>query len=518
LSWFEFFIDRLPDLGVRLGEHLALTGASTAMAILIGLPAGIVALRSPAIKQVVLATVGVLQTVPSLALLTLLLAVLNRIGAMPAIIALTLYALLPIVRNTIIGLEGVARGTMDAAEGIGMTRWQQLRMVQLPLALPVIIAGVRTAAVMGVGIATLAAFIGAGGLGEFINRGLYLANHRLILLGAIPAALLALVVDFAMGMVGWLLDPVRSAQASRATKGSVRTLAILLPLVLCGAGAAHYLRPAADISIGSKMFSESLILSHMMAMMIEDRTDLNVDERLGLGGTMICHSALVAGEIDIYAEYTGTSLTTVLAEPPNPDPEAVLKRVTDRYRDEYHLAVLPPFGINNTYAIAVRRADAEAKGWSTIGDLSPDAHGMRAGWTPEFAERPDGYPGLKEAYGYEFGAVVDLDSGLMYDAVAGGAVDVIAAYSTDGRIAAYDLVLLEDNQRFFPPYYAVPVVNGETLARHPEISAAIAPLASLLDDATMQRLNYAVDYHKQNSRVVAREFLIQQGLLEPKSP
>lgn len=485
------------------------------MAILIGLPAGIVALRSPAIKQVVLATVGVLQTVPSLALLTLLLALLNRIGAMPAIIALTLYALLPIVRNTIIGLEGVSRGAMDAAEGIGMTRWQQLRMVQLPLALPVIVAGVRTAAVMGVGIATLAAFIGAGGLGEFINRGLYLANHRLILLGAIPAAVLALVVDFAMGMVGWLLDPVKSAQASTATRRAARGLAIALPLVLCGAGAAHYLRPAADVSIGSKMFSESLILSHMMAMMIEHHTDLTVDERLGLGGSMICHSALVAGEIDLYAEYTGTSLTTILAEPPMPDPEAVLQRVTDRYRNEYQLAVLPPFGINNTYAIAVRKADAEANGWRTIDDLKPDAANLKAGWTPEFAERPDGYPGLKAAYGFEYGGVVDIDSGLMYDAVAGGAVDLIAAYSTDGRIAAYDLVLLEDNRRFFPPYYAVPVVNGATLARHPEISTALAPLANLLDDATMQRLNYAVDHHKRDSEEVAREFLLQQKLLEP---
>lgn len=513
MPWLEFVVDRLPELGLRLGEHLALTGASTAMAILVGVPAGVLALRSPIVKQIVLAAVGVLQTVPSLALLALLLALLGQIGALPAVIALTLYALLPIVRNTIVGLEGVSRAAMEAAEGIGMTPRQRLFKVQLPLAMPVIVAGLRTAAVMGVGIATLAAFIGAGGLGQIINRGIYLNDYRLILLGAIPSAALALLVDFVMAAAGWVLDPVRRAQSRRKSSRLAGWAILALPLSLLVFGVVAYFRPAADVSIGSKMFSESLILGHMMELVIEDRTDLTVKTRFGLGGTLICHEAVRVGEIDLYAEYTGTSLTAVLNEPSIADPDAVLTRVTHRYRDKFDLAVLEPFGINNTYAIAVRREAAEANNWRSISDLQRDANELMAGWTPEFAERPDGYPGLREAYGFEYGRVKDLDSGLMYDAVKNGSVDVIAAYSTDGRIDAYDLALLEDDRNFFPPYYAVPVVNGDTLGKYPEISTALTLLANSLDDSTMQRLNYAVDHHKRKPREVAREFLIERGLL-----
>lgn len=506
-TWTAFLIERLPELWRHLGEHLVLTGVSTALAIAIGIPAAILACRSPASKGVILTSVSILQTVPSLALLTLLLAVLGKIGALPATIALTLYALLPIVRNTIIGIEGVPDGIRQAAEGLGMTSWQRLWKVELPLAVPVIMAGIRTAAVISVGIATLAAFIGAGGLGEFINRGLYLANYRLILLGAIPAALLALAVDAAMGALGWALDPLRPAGNAKTNRFAARSAALLLPLAMFAAGVAGYLRAPADIAVGSKMFSESLLLSHMMTLMIEERTDLKVRERFGLGGTMICHGALLNGEIDLYAEYTGTSLTVVLHQPGNSDPEAVYNHVSEKYRQDFGLEVLAPFGINNTYAIAVRREDAEQHDWQSISNLAADADELLAGWTAEFAERPDGYPGLRDCYGFGFGEVVDIDSGAMYAAIRANEVDVIAAYSTDGRIAAYDLVLLEDDRQFFPPYYAVPVIHGETLRKFPLIADALAPLAGILDDATMQRLNYEVDEQKRSPQDVAREFL-----------
>ncbi|MGI9455176.1 MAG: glycine betaine ABC transporter substrate-binding protein, partial [Aeoliella sp.] len=474
--------------------------------------------KSPQLKGVILAAVGILQTIPSLALLTLLLTMLGKIGPLPAIIALTLYALLPIVRNTILGLEGVPQDAMEAAEGVGMTRAQQLRLVQLPLALPVIIGGIRTAAVIGVGIATLAAFIGAGGLGEFINRGLNLNNHRLILLGAIPAAILALAVDAAMGAAGWALDPVRTARQRAGSRRAIRIAAIILPFGLVAAATIGYFRNTADIHIGSKMFSESLILGHMMAMMIEDRTDLEVDERFGLGGTMICHEALANGEIDVYAEYTGTSLATVLREPTISDPDAVYEKVARLYREKLNLRVLAPFGFNNAYALCVQKVDAEQHGWKTISDLAKDAAELKAGWQSEFAERPDGYPGLNKTYGMKFAHVADIDAGLMYGAIKNGEVDVIAAYSTDGRIAAYDLVLLEDDRRFFPPYFAVPVVNGKTLKEHPELADALAPLAGLLDNDTMQKLNLAVDEHKRSPEVVAREFLVERGLITRIDP
>ena len=208
-SMILYVADRLPELWLRTGEHLILTGCSTSLAILIGIPVGILIFRNAWLRNPVMGAIGILQTIPSLAMLVFLLALLNKIGAAPALIALTLYALLPIVRNTLTGLEGVSPQLMEAARGIGMTEYQQLRMVRIPLATPVMIAGIRTAAVIGVGIATLSAFIGAGGLGQFINRGLALSDTKLILLGAVPAALLALIVDASLGAFEWALRPER---------------------------------------------------------------------------------------------------------------------------------------------------------------------------------------------------------------------------------------------------------------------------------------------------------------------
>lgn len=509
----EFLLERLPELWLRLGQHLVLTGVSTGMAIAIGVPLGVIAIRSHAAKGVILAIVAVLQTIPSLALLTLLLALLGKIGALPAVIALTLYALLPIVRNTITGLEAVSDDALMAAQGLGMTRWQQLRIVQFPLALPVVLAGVRTAAVIGVGVATLSAFIGAGGLGEFINRGLALDNTRLILLGAIPSALLALVVDGALAAVGWAVDPMRKRDSGQTRVYLVRALALLTPFLILGFGTAGYFRARPDVVVASKAFSESILLGHMMADLIEHRTDLTVERRLCLGGTMICHGALTSGEVDLYAEYTGTSLTAVLHQPAVSDPQAVYDKVSGLYKQQFDLAMLAPFGLNNTYAIAVRRTDAEIRGWRRISDLVDEADQLRAGWTAEFSERPDGYNGLKETYGLQFGRVVDIEAGAMYKAIRAGEVDVIAAYSTDGRIAAYDLVLLEDDAAYFPPYYAAPVVRQDTLELHPQIADVLAPLAGKLTSVVMRDLNYRVDELKQNPRIVAREFLIAEGLL-----
>jgi osmoprotectant transport system permease protein len=512
-SWTAFVADRWPELWLRIAQHLALTGISTGLAMVIGIPLGAAGARVAWLRGPILAVVGVLQTIPSLAILTLLLALLHKIGAVPAIIALTLYALLPMVRNTMTGLAGVSPELLEAAEGIGMTRRQQLWLVRFPLALPVIVAGVRTAGVAGVGIATLSAFIGAGGLGQFINRGLALADTRLILLGAIPAAALALLVDLAIGAAGWALDPQQRARRRSGWQALLRSTALALPLLLFGTGIVGYVRIQPDITVASKNFTEQLLLGHLMATLIEDRTGLRVDRRFCLGGTMICHGALDKGEVDLYAEYTGTGLTAVLGCPPASDPDRVWHTVRREYRQRFGALWLPPFGMNNTYAITVRDEDARRHGWETISDLREQAAGLRAGFTAEFAERPDGYPGFREAYGLRFGAVLDIDSGLMYEAMASGEVDVIAAFATDGRIAAFGLKPLRDDRGFFPPYYAAPVARLETLRRYPAVQAALEALAGVLDDRTMQQLNYQVDHHQRNARTVANEFLVSRGLL-----
>ena len=516
-----------PELWLRTGQHIMLTGVSTAVAICIGIPLGIFAAKRAWAERPMLAGVGILQTVPSLAMLALLLAMLQQIGAVPAIIALTLYALLPIVRNTVTGLHGIAPEIREAARGVGMTAAQQLRLVELPLALPVIVAGVRTAAVVGVGIATLSAFIGAGGLGQFINRGLALSNTDLILLGAIPSALLALAVDGSIAAFQWGIETRRRVRES-AKIWAART-ATLLPALILIVGAMAYWSStgggirqtsphagqgaSGTVRIGAKNFTENLLLAEMIAQLLEARTDLRVVRRYGLGGTMIAHNALRDGAIDLYVEYTGTALTTILRAPSMSDPEAVYDKVRAAYADTFDLVWLQPFRINNAYALAVRQDAARERGWSTISDLMREAPGLRAGFTPEFSERPDGYPGLAVAYGLKFGRVYDLEAALMYRALAEREVDAISAYATDGRIEALRLVLLADDRHFFPPYFAVPVVRAEVLARHPEIRAAIAPLSGILDDETMRALNWSVDGEKKNPRTVATEFLQAQGLL-----
>ena len=519
-NWMDFAIARMPELWFRTGQHLILTGVSTGLAIAIGLPLGILASTKQWLRATVLGAIGIFQTVPSLAMLAILLTLVGKIGAVPAIIALTIYALLPIVRNTVTGIEGVPPEVVEAARGIGMTRRQRLRMVQLPLAMPVMIAGIRTAAVVGVGVATLSAFIGAGGLGQFINRGLALSNTQLILLGAIPAALLAVLVDGVIAATAWGMEPVRQRE-KHSLGARLKPFALAMPVLLVALGvyAAFGSHQAAanhsgkTVRISSKNFTEQLILGELMSQMIEAHTDLAVDRRFNLGGTMICHEALAAGEIDLYAEYTGTGLVTVLKRPVDSDAERVFKKVRTDYKKQFNLEWLEPFGFNNTYALTVRKSDARARGWRTISDLATSANTLRAGFTAEFSERADGYPGVRKAYGFGFAEVRDLEPSLMYQAVAKGEVDVICAFTTDGRIAAYDLQPLADDRGFFPPYFAAPVIRLGFLRTHPDVRDVLVKLAGVLDDTTMQSLNFEVDEKGRNPEDVVRDFLREQGFL-----
>jgi len=285
-------------------------------------------------------------------------------------------------------------------------------------------------------------------------------------------------------------------------------VALLGVVALIGsAGCARKAKPV-SVTVGSKNFTEQLIVAELMAQLIESRTDLNVRRKLNLGGTMICHSALTRGEIDLYAEYTGTALTAILKQPVVSDPQQVYATVRQAYAERFQCEWLAPFGFNNTYTLTVRGTFANREGVRRISDLEPLAADLEAGFTAEFAVREDGYPGLRKTYGFGFGRTRDMDPGLMYQAVAREEVDVICAFATDGRIASYDLQTLEDDKAFFPPYYAAPVVRRDTLADHPEIRAALAPLAGLLDDETMQRLNLEVDEKKREPADVARRFLV----------
>jgi osmoprotectant transport system substrate-binding protein len=279
--------------------------------------------------------------------------------------------------------------------------------------------------------------------------------------------------------------------------------------VLCGCGA----RGRDTIVVGSKNFPEQALLGEILAQRLEAKTHLRVERRFYLAGSYICQQALLAGRIDTYVEYTGTALTAILHDPIESDPSAVFGRVQREYKRRFGLEVMPSLGFNNTFAIVIRGEDARRLSLKTISDAAPYAPQWRAGFGYEFMERPDGYPGLARVYGLQFTAPPRiLDLGLLYRALLDKQVDLVAGNSTDGLLAARDMVILEDDKHYFPPYEAVPVVREGTLALHPEARAAIAGLAGKISDAEMQKMNYAVAGEGRDVSDVAGEFLRSKGL------
>jgi osmoprotectant transport system substrate-binding protein len=284
-------------------------------------------------------------------------------------------------------------------------------------------------------------------------------------------------------------------------------LIFVATLASCGRGRSG------AIVIGSKNFSEQALLGEILAQRIEGRTHLPVTRRFYLAGSYICQQALLAGRIDMYVEYTGTALTAILHDPVERDSAAVFERVRNEYRQRFGLQVMPSLGFDNTFAIVIRGEDARRLNLKSISDAARYTPRWRAGFGFEFSERPDGYPGLAQLYGLHFAeAPRILDLGLLYRALLERQVDLVAGNSTDGLLAARDLVMLEDDKRYFPPYDAVPVVRPETLARHPEVAAALAALAGKISTAEMQRMNYAVDGEHRDAADVAGEFLRSKGL------
>jgi osmoprotectant transport system permease protein len=507
-----FWIEHRAELATLVQQHVVLVALATSIAAAIGIPVGIVAAHRPALARPLLAFASIGQTLPSLALLGFLipLPVVGGIGPRTAVIALILYGLLPIVRSTTTGLQSIDKNVIESAVAMGMTRRQLLTMVELPLALPSIVAGVRIAAVVGVGTATIAAFIGAGGLGEYIFRGLSMVDSTLILAGAVPAALLALTVDGGLSLLQrWLSSP-------RGRGG--RPVTIILVAALMTGVIIALTRPAPESSVvvGSKNFTEQLILGELVAQVLERHTEIPVVRRLNLGGTFIADRALRSGEIDIYVEYTGTALTAIFNQPISRKAEAVLTATRELYGRE-GIAQLDGLGFNNTFAILVRRADAARLELTSISDLRRVTDAWRAGFGHEFLQRQDGYPGLAETYGLTFvREPLSLDLSLMYRALADRQVDVIAGDATSGLIEALDLAVLEDDRAYFPPYDAVPLVRAEILHRHPGVRTALEQLPGLVSASEMRALNRAVDVDRLDVASVVRSFLDRKGAGAPE--
>ena len=497
-----FIASHRAELATRLGEHVVLVAASTGIAAAIGIPLGVIAARRPVLSRPIVGLANLAQTIPSLALFGFLipLPLIGGIGTRTALVALTVYAVLPILRATITGIQGVPQAVVECAVAMGLTPRQVLRQVEWPLALPAIVSGLRVAVVIGVGTATIASAIGAGGLGDYIFRGLAMVDATVILAGALPAALLALAADAALAAAGDLADPRRRSR---------RHLVILAAVAIVAAITAVSGRASAgraDLVVGSKNFTEQVVLGELMAHVIERQTGLRVERKLNLGGTAIAHEALLSGGIDVYVEYTGTSLTAIFNEPPSADSERVFATVRERY-SSLGLTLLPRLGFNNTFAILVRGDDARRLGMKAIGDVATQKT-WKAGLGYEFLERPDGFHGLSAAYGLAFAqAPRVMDLNLIYRALAAGEIDVTAGDATSGLIEALGLAVLEDDRHYFPVYDAAPVARASVLLQYPAAAAAVRSLAGRISAADMRQMNFKVDGEKQEPAAVARAFL-----------
>lgn len=493
-----------------LVEHLQISFAAIAIAIVVGGIAGILISEFTRAAKPTLAVVNLLYTIPSISMLGFLIP-FTGVGDATAIIALTVYALLPMVRNTHTGLATIDPAILEAARGMGSTRWQILVKIKLPLARPVIMNGIRSMVTMTIALAGIASFIGAGGLGVAIYRGITTNNAAMTIAGSLIIAVLALVVDLVLGMVEKRMQ-LRSPQARRHNR-----IAALVAVAACIVAAVVSLMPApvaSVIHVATKPMTEQYIMGEALKLLIEQDTDLTVELTEGVGGgTSNIQPAMESGEFDLYPEYTGTAWNEVLGEMGVYD-EDQFDTLEQRYADDYDMSWVGMYGFNNTYGLVVRREVAERYGIKTYSDLAAVAPQLTFGAEYDFFEREDGYDALCETYGLSFGSTMDLDIGLKYQALAQGQIDVMVIFTTDGQLSAADAVVLEDDKGFFPSYLCGNVVRNEVLEEHPELRSVLEKLDGTISDADMAQMNYEVETEGAEPADVARDYLERAGLLD----
>lgn len=511
----NYFMTSGDEVLALLMEHIQLTTLALLAAIAIGIPLGIlISYIKPASKPV-LAFANLVQAIPSMALLGLAIPVLG-IGMKPAVFLVVIYSLLPIIKNTYAGLMNISPQMLEAAEGIGLTKRQILFKVRIPMALPVIMTGVRISAVSAVGLMTLAAYVGGGGLGDLVFSGIRLVNNVKILAGAIPACILALLVDRIFAAVEVLVTPIsllpgNNKQEKKKRKGREKLVAGVAVVLVAALIGVTLFQPAkkSDLRIASMDFSENEILAYMLSEAIETKTGLSVDTVLDLGGSSVCVTAINSGEIDGYIEYTGTIYVSILDQPAISDVEKVYEESKAGMMELYGLEVLNSLNVNNTYTLSTTKEIAEKYGLKTISDLKKWNGQLRATTTLTFLNREDGLPGVKSLYGLEFAEETGVDGAPRYTALMSGEGDLIDAYSTDGLLKKFDLVVLEDDKGAFPPYYAVPVFRSGVMEQYPEIANVSQALGEVLTTDRMAELNYLVDEEDQDPRDVAHNFLAE---------
>ena len=507
--------DILPGLGDKLAAHVVLSASAIGLAMVIALPLAVWAGRSPMVSRLALSLASLVQTIPALALLALFFPLLlslravfgeglPTLGFLPALMALTLYALLPILRNAVTAQANLDPGVLEAADGVGMTKWQKLVLVEAPLSAPFIMAGIRTASVWTIGAATLATTIGQPSLGDPSFAGLQTQNWALVVAGCLVSAGLALVADWLL----WWIE--RGIDERRRWKWAGALMAVV-------AGVTAALASQADgedrdtIVIAAKSFSEQYILAQLIGQRLE-AAGYAVEYRDGLGSAVV-HSAVANSSVDISVDYTGTIWTNYLKRTDNPGREAMYTTIRDWEMRENKVRVLGRLGFENAYAFAMRQDRAAALGVASLADLVAVGPRLTVGGDPEFFERPE-WIAVRDAYGLRFGETRNFAPTFMYNALASGEADVISAYTSDGRIAVDKLVVLADPEGALPSYDALlmlsPRISGDE-----GVLAALRPLIGAISVEAMREANFAVDREdagKLTPKQAAAELAKKAGL------
>lgn len=495
--------ERKEQLVTALFQHMQISFISIFIAVLIAVPLGIYLIRHKRLSEPIIQIASVFQTIPSLALLGILIPLVG-IGQVPAVIALVIYAILPILRNTYTGIKEIDPVLIEAAEAMGMNRRKQLYKVQLPLAMPVIMAGVRTSMVLIISTATLAALIGAGGLGDLILLGIDRNNNDLILIGAVPAALLAIVFDVLLRY----LEKVSLKRSMIAIGIAVMVISYVVVL-------PYFTTQKKEVIIAGKLGSEPEILINMYKLIIEEETDLNVILKPGLGKTSFLFNAINSGDIDVYTEFTGTVLETFIKENAiSHEPDEVYEQARIGLEENFGMEFLIPMKYNNTYTIAVSEDIANEHNLTKISDLENIEGNVKAGFTLEFVDREDGYKGIKKVYGLNFDNIKTMEPKLRYSAIKSGDINLLDAYATDSELKQYNLKVLEDDKNFFPPYQGAPLMLKKTLEKYPQIKEPLNKLSGKITEDEMRKMNYEVNVEGKSSKDVAKEYLEKEGLLK----
>lgn len=509
-NMWSVFIERKDFFLNLLWEHLEISLLAIVIAVLFGGMVGILISEFQKTAKPTLGVINFLYTIPSISMLGFLIP-FSGIGNATAVIALTVYALLPMVRNTHTGMTNVDPAILEAAKGMGSTRMQVLFKIKLPLAMPVILSGIRNMVTMTIALAGIASFIGAGGLGVAIYRGITTNNTAMTMVGSLLIALLALVMDFLLGFIEKRLNK-RSVKAKKAN----RVMAITA-LLLCFCVVVGTLLPAHKqdtIHIATKPMTEQYVLGEMLDILIEQDTDLNVELTQGVGGgTSNIQPAMESGEFDLYPEYTGTGWNMVLKKD-GLYTEDLFETMQNEYKDSLNMQWTSMYGFNNTYGLVVRREIAQEYNIKTYSDLKAVSSQLVFGAEYDFFEREDGYDALCDTYNFTFKKTMDMDIGLKYQAINQGKIDVMVIFTTDGQLSVSDVTVLEDDKNFYPSYLCGNVIRSEVLEKHPELTEVFNKLTDVISDKDMTQMNYTVESEGKEPREVAEAFLQNAGFLK----